>query len=141
MKRGLGIFVRRLVVIASLAYVGLAAFLMFFESQILFPASGPNVGDWSPPTSFEDVALQADDGTKLHAWYFPLPDARGAVLHLHGNAGNIACRWDAYDDLRDRLRVCVLALDYRGYGKSQGRPHEAGLVQDAEAARAWLAQR
>ena len=35
----------------------------------------------------------------------------------------------------------VLALDYRGYGQSQGEPSEAGLYLDAEAAYAWLVQR
>jgi fermentation-respiration switch protein FrsA (DUF1100 family) len=42
---------------------------------------------------------------------------------------------------RDRLNASVLVFDYRGYGKSEGTPSEAGLLADARAARRWLAAR
>ena len=43
--------------------------------------------------------------------------------------------------LQRELRVSVLAFDYRGYGRSEGRPHEKGVLADARAARDWLASR
>ena len=43
--------------------------------------------------------------------------------------------------LHDRVGVAVLVFDYRGYGKSEGTPNEAGVLADALAARAWLAER
>ena len=34
-----------------------------------------------------------------------------------------------------------MLFDYRGYGRSEGKPSEAGVLADARAARAWLARR
>jgi hypothetical protein len=39
------------------------------------------------------------------------------------------------------LGVRVLAVDYRGYGQSEGKPSEAGLYADALAAYRWLRER
>jgi fermentation-respiration switch protein FrsA (DUF1100 family) len=44
-------------------------------------------------------------------------------------------------ELRDRQQVTIFAFDYRGYGKSQGTPSEAGLIADGHAAQQWLAER
>ena len=41
----------------------------------------------------------------------------------------------------DRVGVSVLIFDYRGYGRSEGRPSERGVLADARAARTWLARR
>jgi fermentation-respiration switch protein FrsA (DUF1100 family) len=63
------------------------------------------------------------------------------VLFCHGNAGNITYLASMLDGLRRYRGVSVLAFDYRGYGRSAGRPTEQGLLQDARAARRWLAKR
>ena len=85
--------------------------------------------------------FQAADGTRLHGWYVPPPHARAAVLFCHGNGGNITHRADALQLLHQRSGVSVLIFDYRGYGRSEGKPSEAGVLADARAARAWLAAR
>jgi fermentation-respiration switch protein FrsA (DUF1100 family) len=114
---------------------------MLFENNLVyFPAPYP-AGDWQPAgLRTEDVELTAEDGTRLHAWYIPHKSPRAVVLFLHGNAGNIAGRTEFLRRLHD-LRVTVLALDYRGYGKSEGSPSEAGVIADGRAARAWLANK
>lgn len=71
------------------------------------------------------------------AWHGPA----AVVLFMHGNAGNIASRADTLAILNQRHRLSVLAFDYRGYGRSEGKPSERGILQDARAARAWLARR
>ncbi len=43
--------------------------------------------------------------------------------------------------LRDTYEISILAFDFRGYGKSEGRPQEEGIIADGKAARAWLSQR
>jgi fermentation-respiration switch protein FrsA (DUF1100 family) len=85
----------------------------------------------------EDVFIRAADGIELHAWYAAAPGARFTLLYFHGNAGNLSDRVGNIAFLRG-LPVNVLALDYRGYGRSQGRPSEAGLYRDAEAAYDYL---
>lgn len=82
---------------------------------------------------YEEVRPQTEDGVTLHGWYVPAREARGTLLFLHGNAGNISHRLDSLR-IFNRLGLSVLIIDYRGYGLSQGSPSEAGLQRDAAAA-------
>jgi fermentation-respiration switch protein FrsA (DUF1100 family) len=91
--------------------------------------------DWGMP--YEDVSLKTADGIALHGWYIPQPGAERVLLFLHGNAGNISHRGDSIAIFR-RLGLAVFIVDYRGYGRSQGIPTEAGLYQDAAAAWHYL---
>lgn len=110
------------------------------ELLLFHPAKHP-AGDWRPKgLSFADVWLTAADGTRLHAWYCPCPRPRAVVLYAHGNAGHLADCADLLRYLQHHLRVTTLAFDYRGYGRSDGDPTVDGILQDARAARATLAQ-
>jgi len=84
-----------------------------------------------------DVWLQTSDGVRLHAWWIPRPEARVVTLFFHGNAGNLTHRADAMRQITS-AGSALLILDYRGYGKSQGRPSEKGLYADADAAYQYL---
>ncbi|MGD9762312.1 MAG: alpha/beta hydrolase [Candidatus Binatia bacterium] len=86
---------------------------------------------------YEDVELIAADGVRLHAWWVPAAAAQRTVLLLHGNAGNVSHRLDKLAVLNE-LDANALLLDYRGYGRSEGTPDEAGTYRDAEAAYDWL---
>jgi uncharacterized protein len=111
------------------------------NSQVFQPSAYP-AGDWNPDgLDYEDAFFQAADGTHLHGWFLPHPAPRGVVLFAHGNAGNLTHRREMIEELRQRQGVSVMIFDYRGYGRSRGKPHEAGLLQDARAARTWLANR
>src|SRR4030067_1878909 len=86
--------------------------------------------------------FQAADGTALNAWFFP---ARGkavaTVLFLHGNAENISTHFRNIAWMPDE-GFNVLALDYRGYGVSEGTPSLAGMQLDIDAAmRSLLARK
>lgn len=111
------------------------------QSMVFAPTRFPT-GNWQPAgLQFEDARFTAADGTRLHGWYCPHAAARAVVLFAHGNAGNLSDRAEVLRLLHDRFRLAVMAFDYRGYGRSEGSPDEAGLLQDARAARAWLARR
>ena len=87
----------------------------------------------------EEVWLAAADGVKLNALYLPHPPSRKVILWFHGNAedlGSALSRLKFYS----ATGVNVLALDYRGYGKSEGSPFEEGLYRDADAAYAYLVE-
>lgn len=92
----------------------------------------------------EEVFFHAADGVRLHGWFFPAPTNSAsrpfAVVFSHGNAGNLSHRLGTYELLLD-LGWNVLAYDYRGYGRSAGRPSEVGTYLDAQAAYTWLRQR
>jgi hypothetical protein len=79
------------------------------------------------------VTLDTADGEKVIAWYVPPRDGRPLVLYFHGNAGALQHRVDRFRALVAPGNGLV-ALSYRGYGGSTGRPSETGLLADAEAA-------
>jgi uncharacterized protein len=84
--------------------------------------------------AYENETIQAQDGTKLNAWFLPaLGEAKGTVLFLHGNAENISTHFRSVAWLPAQ-GYNVLALDYRGYGASDGLPTLAGAQQDIDAA-------
>jgi fermentation-respiration switch protein FrsA (DUF1100 family) len=113
----------------------------FVDQFVYYPMRYPS-GDWGERQSAgaEDVWFRAEDGTKLNAWWFPQPAARNATLFLHGNAGNLTHRVDHAKAVQ-QAGSAILVLDYRGYGKSEGRPTERGLYQDADAAYQELIRR
>jgi len=82
---------------------------------------------------YEDVWLETSDGVRIHAWYVPANGAGRALMFFHGNAGNISHRLDTLRILNE-LGLNVLMVEYRGYGRSEGRPSEAGTLLDALAA-------
>jgi fermentation-respiration switch protein FrsA (DUF1100 family) len=114
--------------------------MMLFERPLVFPA--PHGGDWNPTRfAYEDARFASADGTNLHGWFFEQPGAREVVLYAHGNGENVAYVGPWMDRMRRDLGVSIFVFDYRGYGQSEGLPDEAGIIADARAARAWLAQR
>ncbi len=94
--------------------------------------------------AYEDVRLIASDGIGLHGWFVPADGAaRGTLLFFHGNAGNISHRLESirqFHGLFNGQGLDVLIVDYRGYGRSEGRPSEQGTYRDAEAAWQYLTE-
>jgi fermentation-respiration switch protein FrsA (DUF1100 family) len=129
--------VTRLLVLVALA--GLTAGCReFVEGQLIYYPSRPLAADpGSAGLEFTEVTFPAADGVKLHGWLI-----RGrtpvTLLYSHGNGGNIGGRVRIARLLVDQLGVGVFMYDYRGYGRSEGTPSEAGLVSDALGARAAL---
>ena len=112
------------------------------EKSLVFAPSRYPAGDWQPAgLAFEDAWFTAKDGMRLHGWYVPHPQPRAVVLFCHGNGGNVALWADVLRILHDRMGVTAMGFDYRGYGRSEGTPSEAGVLADGRAARRWLAQR
>ncbi|MBK9139170.1 MAG: alpha/beta hydrolase [Verrucomicrobia bacterium] len=120
----------------------LFVFFRWFEHAQVYH---PTATHWATPAQlglpWEEAYFSAADGVALHGWFFPAdtnsPRRHLAVLHCHGNGGNISHRLDVAEALLE-TGVNVLLFDYRGYGRSAGRPSEAGTYLDAQAAHAWL---
>ena len=136
-----------LVSIASVFAVGyavLAAALFFFQPRLLyFPGMPTRAVEATPKDiglDFEPLTLATRDGEQLDAWFIPARQARGVLLFCHGNAGNIAHRLDSIR-LFHELGLSVLIFDYRGYGRSSGRPTEQGTYLDGDAAWDYLVEK
>jgi uncharacterized protein len=116
-------------------------FRWFEHSQVYHPSRTMDATGAELGRPFENVFFKTGDGIELNGWFFPAnthsPRARLAVLVCHGNGGNISHRLALYRALLE-TGVAVFAFDYRGYGRSQGRPGEEGTYLDAQAAYQWL---
>jgi uncharacterized protein len=120
----------------AIGYILALVFVRIFESHFIFFPNVPGrlQGDWHPRAlPVQDVWLTSSDGTKLHGWWIPQDHAKFTFLAFHGNAANIANRAPVYAFLRD-TPANVFALEYSGYGRSEGKPSEAALYRDADAA-------
>jgi fermentation-respiration switch protein FrsA (DUF1100 family) len=109
------------------------------ERLVYFPDIGREVAitPRAYGLDFESVQIATEDGEQLHGWWVPADRSLGAVLLFDGNAGSIAARVD-YLLMFHRLGYSTLIIDYRGYGRSTGKPSESGTYRDAEAAWRWL---
>ncbi|MDH3596831.1 MAG: alpha/beta hydrolase [Rhodospirillales bacterium] len=119
-------------------YLALGLLLFLTQSRLLYYPNLPSRAVVATPAriglAYEEVALAAEDGVRLHGWFLPAEErARGVLLFFHGNAGNISHRLDSLKIFHD-LGLSVLIFDYRGYGQSEGKVSEAGTYRDAEAA-------
>ncbi len=85
----------------------------------------------------EDVWLLTADGVRINAFYRPNPASKQVLLWFHGNAENIGYGLEHLRALA-KIGVNILAVDYRGYGRSEGKPDEAGVYHDADAAYDYL---
>jgi len=125
-----------------LAYLVVVLAMMLLESQLVYPIPPAGMGDWSPVgLGHEDVWFESADGTRLHGWFVPHPAPKRAILYCHGNGEHVAFNADLAALLRDSLQASVFLFDYRGYGRSAGRPSEEGCIADGRAAQRWLAKR
>ncbi len=135
---------RRLLKVAAVGFTFYMLLRWFEHSQVYHPNREWDADGTAAARPFEDVRFKTSDGLELSGWFFSAPTnsprARLAVLFCHGNGGNISGRADLYQ-LLHAAGVAVFAFDYRGYGRSQGRPGEAGTYLDAQAAHQWLAQK
>ncbi|MFA5139001.1 MAG: alpha/beta hydrolase [Elusimicrobiota bacterium] len=148
------------------AFVGVVVLLWlglrWFERANLYAPS--KEFDFTPAVygmPFEDVQLVSADGVRLHGWYSdaavpntrvlavedpplpkvaplkPGPQGPWVLVVFHGNAGNIGSRIQKLRIFRG-MGLSVLLFDYRGYGKSEGRPTEKGTYLDGAAAVGFL---
>lgn len=92
-----------------------------------------------PPDEYYDKArhlpglqeyfIIGNHGSRLHAWLFNPSNAKMLVIVHHGNAGNIIHRLYLVNAVIG-CGAAVLLYDYRGYGKSSGKPSLTGLSED-----------
>ena len=132
--------VKSLLTSMMIGYVLGLALVRIFEPRLIFFPNYPGrlAGDWNPRgLPVQDIWLPSSDGTRLHAWWIPNEKAKFTFLAFHGNAGNVADRAKVYEFLGD-TPANIFALEYRGYGRSEGKPSEAGFYRDAEAALLYL---
>lgn len=130
----------KLLFVVAGAYLLLVAFVYLTQAGMLYLPNMPGRELLAAPKAvgldYEDITLEASDGVRVHGWFVPGESAR-VLLYFHGNAGNISHRLHSIRQFYD-LGLSVFIIDYRGYGRSGGKPTEKGLYRDADAAWRYL---
>ncbi len=104
------------------------------ENLIFFPDKLPQEHVFRFGQPFEEVYIPTQDGMKLHGLLFTVPQPKGLVFYLHGNAGSVDSWGNAAPAYTD-LGYDTFVLDYRGYGKSEGSINsEKQFYEDAQTA-------
>ena len=138
---------------AAIGYVGVCALAFAFQRKLqYFPTTEhPPAVATLPPAygDIEEFTVRTEDGVTIRGYHLPVPTMNIAhtkhpkihLLQLHGNAGSRYHRipWAHYT--RVRLGCAVTLLDYRGYGGSEGKVTEAGMILDGKAGIQWAATR
>ena len=130
----------RRIVRALGVYLIVCVLVSLIQSRLLyFPRRDYDADPTDVGLAFEDLTLTTADGVALAAWYIPHDNPRGTLIFCHGNAGNIADRLGDVQLLHG-MRLNVLMFDYRGFGRSTGRPTEQGTYEDAETVWRYLVE-
>jgi fermentation-respiration switch protein FrsA (DUF1100 family) len=133
--------VKWIVVLLAAGYLGIGALMYFAQRSLMYFPDRTR----TPPAAAgfpqaEEVVLDTADGEKIIAWHVPPRGDRPVVIYFHGNGGALNLRVDRFQRIV-AAGLGLLALSYRGYGGSTGKPTEAGLIEDARAAYAYAAER
>lgn len=122
------------------------AMLRSLERALVYPAPPLTRGNWETRWIAREDAWIPSVGKRgrtqtLHGWFCPHPRPRRVVLYSHGQSEHVASLVSVVVRLQEALGASVLVYDYRGYGRSPGRPTETGCIADGLAAQQWLAER
>ncbi|UCD93347.1 MAG: alpha/beta hydrolase [Candidatus Zixiibacteriota bacterium] len=133
MKKMLSV-IGSIVLVALGVYVALSVLMVIFQSHfVYFPTPDIEATPAAAGLAYEDISFETSDGVRLSGWFVSAERPRGVILFCHGNGGNISHRIESIE-IFQRLGMSVLIFDYRGYGRSDGKPSEGGTYRDAEAA-------
>ena len=110
------------IIAAVVCYGGTVALLYVAQSSLQYFPERRRTAPWAIGLpEAEEVALDTADGERVIVWHVPPREKRPIFLYFHGNGGSL--RWR-----EERFRALIsdgsglIALSYRGYGGSTGRP-------------------
>jgi uncharacterized protein len=131
-----------LVVLASIGYLGGLVVLFFGQRAFIFPV--PQTVRTAPEAAgfpeAEEHILTTADGEQVIVWHVPAKPGHPVVIYFPGNGDFLAGCVGRFRDITAD-GTGLVALSYRGYAGSSGRPSEQGLLLDAAAAYAFTAAR
>ena len=130
-----------IIIVGALAYCGVLALMYLFQRSLMY---FPDAARVSPAAAglpqAEEVTFKSDDGETLLAWRVAPRGDRPVVIYFQGNAEGFRPRVGRFTWLTAD-GTGLLALGYRGYNGSTGRPSENGLIRDARAAHEFVRKR
>ena len=131
--------------VLAIAYFSSCLLLFWLQNRLIFnpsPRISQTPADWQ--LDYENIYLSVEverqHGERIHGWWIPASSQVSAnvLLYLHGKGGNIGTNIDRLAKFHE-LGFSVLAIDYRGYGLSDGKfPSESRVYRDVEIAWSYL---
>jgi pimeloyl-ACP methyl ester carboxylesterase len=103
------------------------------ENEIFYPDTTNVLPADKLPLGVEEIMLETEDKIKIQSYFLANESSSVVLIYFHGNAGNISTRLATLMKIFN-LGVNVLGVGYRGYGRSQGNPSEAGVYIDGKSA-------
>ncbi len=124
-------FIKYTILIFLSIYLIINGTFYFFQEKLLFhPQKLPENYSFNFGENVEEINVLTPDKKLLNGLLFTTEDAKGLIFYLHGNAGSLQT-WGRVADFYNTLSYDVFILDYRGYGKSQGKiTNELQLYRD-----------
>ena len=134
-------FLKWTFIIAAAGYLVLGALVYLAQRSLMyFPDRARTSPGAAGFAQAQDVTLDTADGENVIAWHVPPHEGKPVILYFHGNGGALNLRVDRFRKIVAQ-GFGLVALSYRGYGGSSGKPSEQGLIEDARAAYAFAAER
>lgn len=108
--------------------------MMLLETTLMFPAPSLSYGDWDASRfAARESFIESEESGKVHVWEIRNPNAKATLIFCHGNAETLGILGRELRQISDRWQVNVVGFDYRGYGKTGGKPGEKLILADAIA--------
>jgi uncharacterized protein len=121
-------------VVGVIVVVALKLLVTWLEPRaVFFPSRGEDETPARLGIRYQALRLRASDGVEFTAWQLEPQSPKADIVYFHGNGGNLSLWLPVFTTLHS-FGYRVLAVDYRGYGLSDGAPSETGIYRDAEAA-------
>jgi len=119
---------------AVILYIALTGLIFLFQRNLMYHPSRviADPGKYGL-TNVENVFIDSSDGVRLQVWKHSAKPGYPTILYFHGNAVNLADRAAKFSAFADN-GFGLVAVSYRGFGKSDGSPTELGIYNDARAA-------
>lgn len=134
----MGIIIPAIIINIVLIYVGLCVVFYFFQDFFFFrPEILPKQFEYRYPFPFEEVNFDMEDGGRINALHFKVPNSKGVVFYLKGNSRSIK-GWGKFAKDFVGKGYDFFMIDYRGFGKSKGHRTERTLYNDAQTVYKWL---
>jgi uncharacterized protein len=141
-NKGLTMLRRLLIALAAvivIPYAAVVGYLYIAQRDMLYTIQ-PEPNQPIAGLNIQDVRIATPDGETLQAWFEPPQPGRPVILFFHGQGGTLTMGRYRYVRMH-KQGVGYLAVAYRGYSHSTGKPTEAGLFIDGLTAYDWLRQR
>lgn len=126
---------------AGVVYAGICTVFYFFQHYFFFrPEILPKQFVYRYPFPFEEIDFDMEDGGKINALLFKVPNSRGVIIYFKGNSRSLK-GWGKFAKDFVSKGYDFFIFDYRGFGKSSGRRTENILYNDGQMVYKWISER